>query len=346
MADTEIGGGKRQPGGTPMAAGNPGGGVELLDVGEVSAVETEPEAAKTIQGRSPWRLAFERLRRDRASMVSAIVIVIVIVLAIIAPVFAKITGHAVDEQLTHGLNLYGAPQAPGGTFWLGADQLGRDVLVRIMYGARVSLIVGVVTTAITVAVGTLFGLMAGYLGRLVDTIISRIIDILLSIPFLLFAIALAGIFGEGATIVGVPVLVVAVLALFGWSAVARIVRGQVLSIREREYVEAARSLGASPARIMFIDIFPNVIAQVIVYASLLIPVSIVGEATLSYLGVGVQPPTADWGAMIADASGIYQEAWWFLIFPSLALLITTLAFNIFGDGVRDAFDPRSDRLFV
>jgi ABC-type dipeptide/oligopeptide/nickel transport system permease subunit len=136
-----------------------------------------------------------------------------------------------------------------------------------------------------------------------------------------------------------------VIALFGWAAVARVVRGQVLSIREREFIEAARSLGAGSARIMFIDILPNVVAPIIVYASLLIPVSIVAEATLSYLGVGVPPPTADWGQMISEAQTVYQQAWWFLVFPSLALLITTVAFNIFGDGVRDALDPRSEQRF-
>jgi peptide/nickel transport system permease protein len=229
----------------------------------------------------------------------------------------------------------------GSHFWLGADDQGRDLLVRIAYGARVSLLVGVVTTAITVSFGALMGLMAGYFGRFVDTLISRLIDVTLSIPFLLFGVALAAVSGGGSLW-----LVVGVLSLFGWSSVARIVRGQVLSIREREYIEAARSLGATPWRIMFVDIFPNVIAQVIVYASLLIPLSIVGEATLSFLSIGVQPPTADWGAMIASSQAVYTVAWWYLVFPGLALLITTLAFNIFGDGVRDAFDPRADRLFV
>ena len=139
-------------------------------------------------------------------------------------------------------------------------------------------------------------------------------------------------------------IVIIVIAVFGWAAVARIVRGQVLSIREKEYIEAARSLGASSWRIMFIDVLPNVTAQLIVYATLLIPVTIVVEATLSFLGLGIPPPTADWGQMIAEAETVYQQAWWFLVFPSLALLITTLAFNIFGDGVRDALDPRFERL--
>jgi peptide/nickel transport system permease protein len=327
----------------------PGGGIstpnELLVEGAgPEAAEVLPEAAKVIQGRSPWRLAYERLRRDRASLIAFAVIVLIIAMAIAAPLFASVTGHGVNQQFRLiGENSEGLPTAPGGKFWLGADDQGRDVLVRIAYGARVSLLVGVVATLLTVSVGAIFGLMAGYFGRVVDSVISRIIDVTLSIPYLLFALSLAAVAGGGSVW-----LVIAVLAGFGWSSVARIVRGQVLSIREREYVEAARSLGAAPWRIMFIDILPNVMAQIIVYASLLIPLSIVGEATLSFLGVGVQPPTADWGTMIAGSqqSDVYQAAWWYLLFPSIALLITTLAFNIFGDGIRDALDPRADRLFV
>jgi ABC-type dipeptide/oligopeptide/nickel transport system permease subunit len=321
-----------------MTIGNFGGQVEVI---EESPEAELPEASKVIQGRSPWQLAFERLRRDRASVFCAVVIILIVLMAIFAPVFAHITGHGVNEQFRQtGENAEGFPTGPGHIFWLGADDQGRDVLVRVAYGARVSLLIGVVTTAITVSIGAIFGLMAGYLGRVVDTIISRIIDVTLSIPFLLFGIALASVVGGGIFVV------VAVLAGFGWSSVARIVRGQVLSIREREYVEAARSLGAGPWRIMIVDILPNVIAQVIVYASLLIPATIVGEATLSFLGIGVQAPRADWGAMIASSQSDYTAAWWFLVVPSVALLITTLAFNIFGDGVRDAFDPRSDRMFV
>ena len=240
------------------------------------------------------------------------------------------------------------PVGPSGTFLLGTDDLGRDMLVRIAYGARISLLVGVVATALTVIGGAVVGLIAGYFGGLVDTVLARFMDWLLAIPFLLFAISLVsvavvhplfGIIGPG-----LPIVII-VIAFFGWASVGRIVRGQVLSIKEQEYVEAARALGAGPWRIMFVDILPNVLAPLIVYSTLLIPVTIVGEATLSFLGVGVQPPTADWGQMIAAAQTIYlYGAWWFLLFPSLALLITTLAFNIFGDGVRDAFDPRGDLL--
>jgi peptide/nickel transport system permease protein len=298
-----------------------------------------PQGAKKIEGRSPWRLAFERLRRDRAALISLVVIGLIALMAIFAFIFKDITGHPPNQQyFDSGLTLDGQPVGPNGTFWFGADDLGRDVLVRIAYGARISLLVGVVATFLTVGIGTVIGLAAGYFGKIVDTVLSRLIDVFLAIPFLLFAISLASIYNAGLWIV------IIVLAIFGWSSIARIVRGQVLSIREREYVEAARSMGAGPWRIMFIDILPNVIAPVIVYTTLLIPVSIVGEATLSYLGVGVQPPTADWGQMLSDAQNNYH-AWWFIVFPSIALLITTLSFNIFGDGVRDAFDPRSDRLF-
>jgi peptide/nickel transport system permease protein len=182
------------------------------------------------------------------------------------------------------------------------------------------------------------GLAAGFLGGIADTIIARFVDLVLSLPYLLFAICLVSISKPSLQIV------IIVIALFGWAAVARIVRGQVLSIREKEYVEAARSLGAGSARIMFVDVLPNVTAQLIVYATLLIPVSIVAEASLSFLGLGVPPPTADWGQMLAESESVYQQAWWYLIFPGLALVATTLAFNIFGDGVRDALDPRFERL--
>lgn len=300
----------------------------------------EGAAASIIEGRSPWRLAYERLRRDRASLIALGVVVLVILGAIFAPVIAAITGHGVYEQFRQtGLTPEGLPIGPNSTFLLGTDDQGRDILVRIAYGARISLIVGVVATAIEVVVGTVLGLAAGYFGKVVDTVIARIIDIVLSIPFLLFAISLVSISHPSLTIV------IVVIAIFGWAAVARVVRGQVLSLREKEYVEAARALGAGPWRIMFIDILPNIVAPIIVYATLLIPVTIVIEASLSFLGVGVPPPTADWGTMISGAQLIYQQAWWYLLFPSLALLITTVAFNIFGDGVRDALDPRAEQLY-
>ena len=312
--------------------------VEEPDPTQTHEEEGDPGRAR-IEGRSPWLLAWQRLRRDKVAMVSLAVIVLIILMAIFAPLATTITGHPVNEQYrVNGLTPDGLPKGPSSEFWLGTDDLGRDILVRIAYGARISLLVGVVATALTVVIGVVVGLAAGFLGGIVDTILARLIDVVLSIPFLLVAIALVSITG--------PSLLVTVLVIgfFSWASVGRIVRGQVLSLREREFVEAARSLGASNGRIMFVDILPNVLAQVIVYASLLIPVVIVVEATLSFLGLGLAPPTADWGGMISESQNYYTTAWWFVVFPGAALLATTLAFNLLGDGVRDAFDPRSDRL--
>jgi ABC-type dipeptide/oligopeptide/nickel transport system permease subunit len=303
--------------------------IELVDVLD------EPRA---IEGRSPFVLAMRRLRKDKVAMISLVVIVLIVLMAIFAPVFAAITGHPPNEQYRDiGLTPDGLPRGPNGTFWLGTDDLGRDILVRIAYGARVSLLVGVAATAITVVIGVVLGLAAGFLGGITDTILARLIDVVLSVPFLLVAIALVSVTGPSLTVT------VLVIGFFSWASVARIVRGQVLSLREREFVEAARSLGAGDSRIMFVDILPNVLAPVIVYTTLLIPVVIVTQATLSFLGLGLPPPTADWGGMISSSQNYYTTAWWFILFPGLALLITTLAFNLFGDGVRDAFDPRADR---
>lgn len=297
-----------------------------------------PDVAADIEGRSPWLLAWQRLRRDRVAMISLVVIVLIVAMAVAAPVFAAITGHGPNEQFRRtGLSPDGLPVAPNSEFWLGTDDLGRDILVRLVYGARVSLVVGVAATGLTVVVGVVVGLAAGFLGGLVDTLLARLVDVVLSVPFLLVAIALVSVTGPSLNIT------VLVIGFFSWASVARIVRGQVLSIREREYVEAAHSLGAGDLRIMFVDILPNVLAPVIVYTTLLIPVVIVAQATLSFLGLGLPPPTADWGGMISDAQNYYRTSWWFVVFPGAALLITTLAFNLFGDGVRDAFDPRFER---
>jgi ABC-type dipeptide/oligopeptide/nickel transport system permease subunit len=305
-------------------------------------LEGEAPVGKKIEGRSPWRLAYERLRHDRAAKIAFGTIVVIVLLAIFAPVFAALVGHGPNQQFIDiGENANGGPVAPNGTFWFGTDNNGRDLFVRVLYGARVSLIVGVLATAISTALGAVLGLTAGYLGGFVDSFIARLIDVMLSIPFLVIAISVAYIAGPS---IGLVIFVVGVLS---FTYLARIVRGQVISIKGKEYIEAARALGARPWRIMFIDLLPNVMAQIIVYATLLIPLAIVAEASLSYLGVGVPPPTSDWGEMISTSAGYYQYGyWWFLFFPSAALLTTTLAFNIFGDSVRDAFDPRGGGLYV
>ncbi len=301
--------------------------------------EEEEEEPAAIQGRSPWQLAWARLRQDRMAIGSTIVIVLITLAAIFAPVIAHFVGHGPGDQFPfEGLSPYGLPVGPDKTFLLGTDDLGRDVLVRVVYGARISLIAGVVASGLAVIVGLIVGMAAGYFGTAVDTVLSRFMDVILSFPLLLFAIALVALVGPS---LGVSI---AVIAFFSWASVGRIIRGQTLSLREKEFVEAARSLGASDLRIMFVDVLPNLVAPLIVYATLLIPLSIGFEATLSFLGLGVVPPTPTWGNMLADAETYYKVAWWYIIFPGAALLLTTLAFNLLGDSVRDALDPRGGGL--
>jgi peptide/nickel transport system permease protein len=308
----------------------------------VGAVTPAADAAVAgIEGRSPLRLALARLRRDRVAVASAGVIIVLVGLALAAPLIAHLVGHTPDAQYRDtGLTTAGLPVGPNRHFLFGTDNLGRDVFVRVLYGTRVSLLVGVLSTVLAMVLGVVIGVTAGYFSGATDTILARFMDVVLSFPFLLFAIALVSVVG--------PSLVVSVLviAFFSWAAVGRIVRGQTLSIREREYVEAARSLGASDLRIMLVDVLPNLVAPVIVYTTLLIPTAIVFEATLSFLGMGVVPPTPTWGNMLSDSLQYYQVAWWFVLFPGLALLVTTLAFNLLGDGVRDALDPGTERVFA
>ena len=208
--------------------------------------------------------------------------------------------------------------------------------MRIAYGTRVSLLVGVLASALAVLVGTVVGIAAGWYGGLVDRALSRLMDVVLSLPFLVFALALVAVVGPSLTIS------VTVIAFFTWASVGRIVRAQALSIRELEYVQAARTLGASHARVMFVEILPNVTASVIVYTTLLIPGAITGEATLSFLGLSVVPPTPSWGNMLADAMAYYKVAWWFVCLSGRGAALTTVAFNVLGDSVRDALDPRRD----
>jgi peptide/nickel transport system permease protein len=294
---------------------------------------------KTIEGRSPWQLAWARLRRDRVAIACAVVIVLIALIAIFAPVISLLVGHGPNTQYLTGLTPDGLPRGPSTRFLFGTDPLGRDVLVRVAYGARISLLAGVVASCIAVFIGVVVGLTAGYFGGVTDSLLARCMDVVLCFPFLLFAIALVSIVGPSLYVA------IAIIAFFSWAAVGRIVRGQTLSIREKEYIEAAHALGASDVRIMFVDIFPNLLAPVLVYLTLLIPAAIVFEATLSFLGLGVVPPTPSWGNMLAESLSWYRVAWWYVLLPGLALLITTLAFNLLGDSIRDAFDPRGERLF-
>jgi len=230
----------------------------------------------------------------------------------------------------------------------GVDKEYRDVFARVLYGARVSLEVALIATGLSMIIGVTLGMLAGYFRGWADTAISRLIDVLLAFPILLLAIGLAaacklgrgclgGLLQPGLTVV------IAVIAFVNWTYIARIVRGQVLSLREKEFVEAARSLGASNRRVLLREILPNLVAPIIVYSTLIIPQNVLFEAALSYLGVGVQFPQASWGAMLADASTIFDTAWWYMVFPGLALLLTVLAFNLLGDGLQDALNPRTTR---
>jgi peptide/nickel transport system permease protein len=299
-------------------------------------------AAGPVQGRTQWQLTWRRLRSDKVSMIALAVILIMVILAILAPAVAALTHHPVNMAYpVNGENEDGNPVGPGvNGFIFGTDSTGRDLLVRVLYGARISLFVGIVTTLIASVLGVAVGLMAGYFGGIIDTVLARFTDAVLAFPYIVLALALAAVFGPSLTII------VVMITFFSWAGIARIVRGQTLSIKEKEYIEAARSLGAGPFRIMFFDILPNLLAPVLVIATLYIPNAVVFEATLSYLGLGVQPPTPSWGNMLADAQNFYQVAWWYLVIPAVALLITTLAFNLLGDGIRDAMDPRTEKLIA
>ena len=273
-----------------------------------------------------------------------------VVLALTAPLISKAVGHGPNDLFQREMtDEFGLPKGPNGEFLMGADQAGRDVFVRVIYGARTSLLVALIATGFAVAIGTVLGILAGYFGGKIDTLISRTIDVILSMPILLFAIGIVAACGAtaegclGGLIEPGLSLVIFVIALFSWPYIARIVRGSTLSLREKEFIEAARSLGAGNARIMFREVLPNLVAPIIVYATLIIPSNILFEAALSFLGLGVPQTTPSWGRMLSDAAAIFEVAWWLMLFPGLFLITPTLAFNLLGDGLRDALDPRTER---
>lgn len=309
------------------------------------------EPSSAIIGRTPWQIFWSRFRKDRVALGAAGFLVLLILVALLAPVIAEhVVHHGPNDLYRETLSDIGLPEVgPSSEFWFGVDTSGRDVFVRTIYGARTSILVAVLATGIAVFLGIVLGSLAGFHGGWVDTVISRGMDIILSLPVLLFSIGIAAtcsITAEGClgglVEPGVS-LVTMIIALFTWPYIGRIVRGQVLSIREKEFIEAARSIGARSSRIMFRDILPNLAAPIIVYGTLIIPSNILFEAALSFLGVGIPPDTPSWGRMIAEASTgqLYTVAWWMLLFPGIALVLTTLAFNLVGDGLRDALDPRT-----
>jgi peptide/nickel transport system permease protein len=321
------------------------GPTELAGAEGVATEETGVVDGKQVTARSPLQLFWRRFRRDKVAIVAAGVVVLACLVAILAPLIVKLVG-APDPNVQNPnlLDDFGSPSGPTTDNLLGVDQRGRDVFARVVYGARISLEVAFISTAIIVVVGVVMGLIAGYYRGIVDSLLTRAMDVMLAFPVLLLAIGLGVACADGClsgTIEPGLTVVVTVIALSLWPYMARIVRGQVLSLREKEFVEAARSLGASNSRIIFREILPNLVAPIIVYGTILIPQVILFEAALSFLGIGIQAGTPSWGSMISDAVGVFDIAWWFMTFPGLALLLTVLAFNLVGDGLQDALNPRT-----
>lgn len=292
----------------------------LRDVGK-------PEEFR-LAGIGQWELAMRAFSRNRTAVVGAMAILGFYLVALLTPLLAPFDPAAQGNLLTERLT------APSAAHPLGTDQFARDVLSRLLYGARVSLAIGFVAVGISVTIGTLLGAVSGFFGGWVDAVVMRFVDMVISFPRLVLLILVIALFEPSIF------LIVAVLGLTQWPGTARIVRGEVLSLREREFVQAARALGFGRTRIIGRHVIPNVLAPVIVAATLGIGNTIVLEAGLSFLGLGVQPPTASWGVMVADGRNVLIDAWWISTFPGLAIVLVVLSFNLVGDGLRDALDPR------
>ncbi|WP_412737938.1 ABC transporter permease [Krasilnikovia sp. MM14-A1259] len=306
---------------------------------------------KAIAGRSLKQIAWRRLKKDKVAMAGGVVVVFLTFIAVIAPLLTRWFGHPIDEFHIDKIDpTFGTPIGGWGgvskDFLLGVEPTsGRDVFSRVVYGAQTSLSVAFLSAFFSTLLGVLFGLSAGYLGGWVDSAISRVMDFLLAFPQLLFAIALVSVlpdtmFGLGDRWSRVGILVL-VIGFFGWPYIGRIVRGQTLSLREREFVEASKSLGARSPRILFRELLPNLAAPILVYTTLIIPTNILTEAALSFLGVGIPPPWPSWGGMLSDAIATYQSDPMYMIVPGVMIFLTVLAFNLFGDGLRDALDPKA-----
>jgi peptide/nickel transport system permease protein len=334
-----------------------------LSLGTPAVVTDEAE----IKARGYWENIWIRFRRDRLALISAGFIIFLFLGAFAGgPLASYLLGHGPNDLFLTAVNQTsdtpvgpwthvslapypGAPGHFGHTLFIlgGADQVGHDMFLRLLFGAQTSLEVGVFSTVFSVALGVLMGLLAGYFRGWVDTVVSRLIEITMVFPALLLIIGLASVAGpelNGVTLGflqhGVFTLVL-IFSVFGWFYPARIMRSVILSLREKEFVEAARMTGASDLRIMRSHLLPHLVAPIIVYSSILVAANILGEAGLSFLGLGIQAPTASWGNLLANAPLYYQSDFWLVVLPGIAILLTTIAFNLLGDGLRDAFDPRS-----
>ncbi|MEV8567821.1 ABC transporter permease [Streptomyces sp. NPDC051322] len=321
-----------------------------------STASAQPEAVLTgaaqsqIEGRSLGRIAWTRFKRDKVAMAGGVVVILLILVAALSKPIQALFG--LDPDAFHQSLVDPALLAPKGSFggisWshpLGVEpQTGRDILARIIEGSWVSLVVAAGSTLLSVVIGVVMGVVAGFYGGWVDSGISRLMDTFLAFPLLLFAISISAslqghAFGMDGLTLRIAVLIF-VIGFFNWPYMGRIVRAQTLSLREREFVEASRSLGARGPFILFRELLPNLVAPILVYSTLLIPTNILFEASLSFLGVGIAPPQASWGGMLSAAVDLYQVDAMFMVIPGMAIFITVLAFNLLGDGLRDALDPR------
>ena len=278
------------------------------------------------QGSSLWSDAWRRLLANKAAVAGGVILLILIFLAIFAPWIAP---HSYSYQ-----NLELGAQPPSGNFVLGTDTLGRDLFSRILYGARVSLLVGFVATGVALVIGVSWGIIAGYFGGRIDSVMMRIVDVLYGLPFIIFIILLMVIFGRNIW------LLFAAIGAVEWLTMARIVRGQVLTIKNQEYVLAAQAMGVTNIQMFRKHIFPNILGPIAVYATLTIPQVMLLEAFLSFLGLGIQPPMSSWGTLIRYGVESMEEYSWLLIYPGLTFTVTLFALNFFGDGLRDALDPK------
>jgi oligopeptide transport system permease protein len=281
------------------------------------------------KGTSLWQDAWYRLKKNKMAMLGLFFVITMTLLAILAPV---ITPYSYEEQ---NLNL--GASAPSAEHWFGTDTFGRDLFTRVLYGSRISLMVGFIATAIALTIGVLWGTIAGYLGGRVDALMMRTVDILYALPFIIFIVLLMVIFGRSL------ILMFIAIGMVEWLTMARIVRSQVLTVRQQEFVEAAISMGLSRWQIIRRHIIPNVLGPIIVYTTLTIPSVMLLESFLSFLGLGIQPPQSSWGSLIKDGVDVMEEYPWLLIFPGLTFSLTLFSLNFLGDGLRDALDPRSSK---
>lgn len=335
MSDSFAAGGPPDTGAPPAhpGAGDSGHSAAEEAMARAAAAGWSPDAIQ-IEHRSTWQDVWQRFRRDKFAVVGAVLILLLIAMAVFAPWIAP---HDPTMQYEDGITMQGQPVGPSAKFLLGTDPLGRDLLSRIIYGARVSLVIGVLANGFALVLGVVFGLAAGYFRGGTETFLMRATDVMMAFPIYLFAIALVSVLKPSIWIL------ILVIGIVYWTPMTRVIHGEVLSIREKEFVDAARLTGCSNARVLFRHILPHLVAVVIVYTSLGIATTILFESTLSYIGLGVQPPTPSWGQMISEGQSYYLSAPHLVIYPGLAIMITVLAFNLVGDGLRDAFDPQQRR---